>query len=118
LRALSFCAQRANKKAQNMTTFTEFRATRVIFFDIDATNENLDRALTRTGWADFELLEDENATAAYFYDFTHSDNPEPARYIIVRDDKGRYITSWAMGCPDRFNTLEEAEEDLHSELNG
>jgi hypothetical protein len=107
-----------------MTTLSEFQATRKTF-DLDADqpadehqfHDDLAAALSSTGWADFELSEAEKATAAYFYQFTHSDNLEPARYIIVRDDRGGYISSWAMGA-GMYATLEAAEEDLLRELNG
>jgi hypothetical protein len=100
-----------------MTTLSEFQATRKTF-DLAAVDLHaLKLALDSTGWADFDLLEAEKARSAYFYQFTHTDNPTPARYIIVLDDRGGYINSWAMGG-GMFPTLEAAEEDLLRELNG
>jgi len=108
-----------------MPTLSEFQATRKSF-DVSAADyyeyDNVPRTelqltLDSTGWANVDLLNEEQAGAAYFYQFTHSDNPEPARYIIVKDGKGRYINAWTMGSFG-FETLEAAEKDLLGELNG
>src|SRR5271168_5147449 len=105
-------------------TLTEFQATRKTFdLDADQPDEHqfqadLAVALDSTGWADFDILDQEGARAVHFYEFTHSDNPEPARYIIVVvDGKGKFVNAWTMGSFG-FDTLEAAEADLLGELNG
>jgi hypothetical protein len=106
-----------------MTTLTEFQATCKSFDltnNVDPGNADaLSTALDSLGWMNGDniwSLEGYDSTEAHFYEFAHSDTCT-ARYIIVKNGKGRFVNAWTMGdCS--FDTLEAAEEDLLEELNG
>ena len=108
-----------------MTTLSEFQATRKSF-DVTAADhyeyDNVPRtelqlALDSTGWADVDLLYEEQASAAHFYEFTHKEHEDGIGvYMIVKDGDGHFIMRWDDEHRS-FNSLLGAEEDLLACLN-